>query len=287
MSSKCVIWCNQRPQIELISVIAQRRSTACSQQSSSSSLPSLPAEQRISLTRRQPQSVTPVPAVPSEPASWRGTEVKPVTSGYRLALSCNLIHTTQNLRPALSANNTVIAELDSLLKRWRRDEGGAPDKVAYLLEYKYSQANLNGSALKGADAHKVAVLSTLANKYGFSLGLASVSCKLSGSCEGDVYDDEDGYNPFYGYSRSSDAKRHRNLEFEEVYDRQTTLEYLVALDGRLLATTLQHEDDEIFPEDIAENVEDHVDCDKEEYEGYQGNVRPFIHKLGANIDLTW
>ena len=115
-------------------------------------------------------------------------EVKPIASGYRLALSYNLIHTTRNLRPSVSAISAASDELETLLKRWDRDFGSyAIDRIFYLLDHQYSQDNLSGSALKGSDAHTVAALSTLAAKFGFGLGLANVTCRVTGDCDVEDY----------------------------------------------------------------------------------------------------
>ncbi|EKM60027.1 uncharacterized protein PHACADRAFT_192423 [Phanerochaete carnosa HHB-10118-sp] len=70
--------------------------------------------------------------------------IKPITSGFRLALSHNLVDTNQALRPALSTNAWVVDELRRLCRLWNVDEGTyAPERLVYPLDHKYSRANLN------------------------------------------------------------------------------------------------------------------------------------------------
>ena len=144
-------------------------------------------------------------------------EIKPITSGYRLALMYNLVHTTSALRPSLGETNDIVRRLKHVLKSWKQAEGDVPTKLVYLLDHKYSQASLRGSALKGLDAQKLAILDLLGEQYGFYLGLANVCCTLSGSA------DDDGYGRGWGYDNSEDDSEdemdHNDVDFAEVDDR--------------------------------------------------------------------
>jgi hypothetical protein len=181
-------------------------------------------------------------------------EIKPITSGHRLALSFNLIHTTQALRPALSANADLAVALRRILKAWVRDEGNCtPDKLVYLLDHTYSQANLCASALKGVDAHKVAMLDALAMKLGFRMGLASVEFHQWGRAE--AYGSDDSYE---GWADETET--------------EMSFSHFVNMEGGKIGSTIEvDEETEVIPSDLAESVQD-GDYDEEEYEGYQGNV---------------
>ena len=213
-------------------------------------------------------------------------EIKPITAGFRLALSFNLVHTTQALRPALSANTWVSSELHRLLRLWNKDDGErAPEKLVYLLEHKYSRANLNAGALKGADAHRVALLAGLAREHGIGLGLAHAVCHLIGSIEGDGYDEYDPYDEpsdddYHTWRYSSGRRRERSpveYEFDEIEERQMSIEHFVDMDGTVVAEKLNCDESETIPEDLTQDVE-HEDHDDEEYQGYQGNVSyPLSH----------
>ena len=198
-------------------------------------------------------------------------EVKPITSGFRLALSYNLLHTGTSLRPALSTNTDTLEALRDLLQAWK--ERGRPKKLVYLLSYKYSKANLRGSALKGADAHKVALLDPLAKEYGFGLGLATL-----------VFH-ESGFPSNSGYGYTGDARRRwthppsddgDDMEMDMVESTTMTLENLVGLDGKLILNRLEfNAEKEGIPEEL-EDVLRENGWDEQEFEGYFGNVSQIL-----------
>ena len=205
-------------------------------------------------------------------------EVKPITSGYRLALAYNVMHTTKSLRPALSSNEETVQSLREILRAWDEDGGEtAPEKIVYLLAHKYSQANLVASALKGADAHKVAVLDMLAQEFDFHLGLATIVYTLEGTAN-----DSDGYaaNPRGRYGWSSDEEcdgpRNRgvqNLSFAEISDSDVSIEDLVDLEGNAIAEVVSFDPEtDTIPVELEEMIRDGPH-DEQEYEGYMGNVR--------------
>ncbi|KAG8921756.1 hypothetical protein FRC01_014908, partial [Tulasnella sp. 417] len=214
-------------------------------------------------------------------------EIKPIQSGYRLALSYNLIHTTTSLRPALSDASGPIQQIKHILLSWRQSlyAEESPQKIIYLLQHRYSQANCRGSAMKGTDAHVVAVLDSVSRELNFRVGLALVECHLSGAAE------DEGYGGGWGrrgggwgrrrgwyddYDEEDDIDE-ENLEFAETYEKSMKIKGLVSLDGKLLKRELElmEEDEdgegvEFIPADLREEVESGPH-DKQEYEGYQGN----------------
>ncbi|GBE89811.1 hypothetical protein SCP_1701360 [Sparassis crispa] len=202
-------------------------------------------------------------------------EIKPITSGYRLALSFNLIHTTTGLRPALSTQMSVVEPLRHVLLSWKQDRGQkAPAKLLYLLTHKYSQANLRGSALKGADAHKVSLLNNLAQQLGFHVGLASVVCHVTGYAE-------DYGRGSYGRRRSwfggyddddeDDEDDVDDVGMAEVEDTALSIDHFVNLDGAPIRDELDCDDGaETIPANLADILQA-GDYDDQEYEGYLGN----------------
>ncbi|PFH47025.1 hypothetical protein AMATHDRAFT_7154 [Amanita thiersii Skay4041] len=70
-------------------------------------------------------------------------EVKPITSGYRLALSYNIIHTsTQVSRPVVTELNQSAEKLRNILRKWKHsvyDEFPGENYVVYVLDHKYSK----------------------------------------------------------------------------------------------------------------------------------------------------
>lgn len=215
-------------------------------------------------------------------------EIKPITSGYRLALSYNLVHTTQSLRPALSANADLVEELRRVLSLWEREDGGnTPEKIVYLLTHTYSQSGLKASALKGVDAHKVAMMDTLAKDMGFGLGLASVECHMSGEAQDTGYHHSywggcrprRGGWPFdYSDSDFGDSDREEPDEWADPDDveKEMSITNFVDLAGKPISSTLEYDGEtDTIPGELTEYVEDGV-CDEQDYEGYQGNVRIFL-----------
>lgn len=182
-------------------------------------------------------------------------EVKPITSGYRLALSYNLIHTNKVPSPATAPTNAVSARVAKVLQAWQNTDPGshAPEKIICLLDHKYSHANFHSGALKGSDAQKAAVLANLAPSHGFVLGLANVSCRLAGTAD------------------DSSGRRYGNVGFDEVQDSDLTVEHLVDMSGKLLAPVLYFEEEqETIPEELTDAIGDGP-CDQEDYESYTGN----------------
>ncbi|KLO18810.1 hypothetical protein SCHPADRAFT_806563, partial [Schizopora paradoxa] len=112
--------------------------------------------------------------------------VYPVASGYRLALSYNLVH-SKSLKPSLN----VLAEKTTILRHvllsWKQAKEGkvalqmsVTDQLCYLLSHEYSQVNLLASALKGKDASIVAQLKPIAEELGFGLFIANIELYKSG-----------------------------------------------------------------------------------------------------------
>lgn len=161
-------------------------------------------------------------------------EVRPVTSGYRLALTYNLIRKDDGIAPTapdygqeknaivalLSAWGSLLAEqapaIDRIEQRdeeleWDEEEGGGaeeddedededededvpPRKLVYPLRHAYTPAELTFSALKGADAAVAGVLRNAALAAGFDLHLALLTVEESGWAE------------YAGYSRYSEDR---------------------------------------------------------------------------------
>ncbi|KAA1473715.1 hypothetical protein DENSPDRAFT_288983 [Dentipellis sp. KUC8613] len=200
-------------------------------------------------------------------------EIKPITSGYRLALSYNLIHTAFFLRPPLWPDTDLVEDLAFVLKEWSADTSGTtPDKIVHMLEHRYSEANLSGSALKGADAHKAALLAGLAHEHGFFLGLASAKCCLLGEVQ------------YYG-------KQSRGFGPDQFMDkpkREVTLSHFVDLEGKFISDDLEILVDETVPENLSEDVELRKEDDEDK--GYLGNAAaslersmsfPLVYATGA------
>ncbi|KAI0796338.1 hypothetical protein BC629DRAFT_1504956 [Irpex lacteus] len=214
-------------------------------------------------------------------------EIKPITSGYRLALSYNLIHTTRSLRPSLSTKLEHLLKLRRILKTWMKDEGQqTPEKIIYMLDHTYSQANLCASALKGADAHQVALLSPVAKDLGFQLGLATVELHQWGRYEDDGRD----YRRYKGYHDPDSDGGDSDLTFEADgdVDKEISITHFVDLQGRLISDSLDFEDEtETIPSCMSDMLEN-GELFKQESEGYQGNYAGDLNRwYRCSVLVIW
>ncbi len=151
-------------------------------------------------------------------------EILPITEGCRLALIYNLIRTNKKL--PLPTPPNYLHEQDKvaiLLRQWEaqlnmenpehlqkddEDEELIPEKLVYLLEHAYTQAELSFAALKNADAAIADVLVAAAGQAACDIYLALVSIEESGQAE------------YTGYGKH---RYEEVLEEGEVYDRTETI----------------------------------------------------------------
>ncbi|KAF9564500.1 hypothetical protein CPC08DRAFT_247955 [Agrocybe pediades] len=210
-------------------------------------------------------------------------EVKPVTSGYRFALSYNLIHQSPAGIPRLKDTSDAASRLKRVLGKWRENkysnwDGGL---MAYLLQHQYSSANLKDGikSLKGVDLYRATFLRPIAEALGFIVGLASLTHNISGQAE-DMggyhgsrrwgrrrydYHDESELDTDEGYS----DRNYRIPEIIEMNDPSTEISCIMDLDGKPLVANgkMNLKDECLIPKDPFKGVAP----DDREYEGYQGN----------------
>lgn len=92
-------------------------------------------------------------------------EVRPVTSGYRLVLTYNLM---------LAGNTAEASTLDEVgdLISCLADHFAEHDRLVYLLDHEYTQRGLGWGRLKGVDAQRVSVLRSASVATGCEIALA-------------------------------------------------------------------------------------------------------------------
>ena len=215
-------------------------------------------------------------------------EVKPITSGFRLALTYNLIHTAPGIpRPTLPTLHSSIAELRAVLRRWsesRYPEDTELKVVAYLLNHRYSEVNLRMGMLKGEDAHKISHLRPIAEELGYFIGLANLSFTKTGTpddCGGGHWDywGRKRRRRYGGWSSSDDDYGGDGdvPNMLEVTDTDLTITNLVDLDGIEIVKTrpLLLSEENLIPQDPFEDE----DPDDKDYEGYMGNVCRSVSSL--------
>ena len=209
-------------------------------------------------------------------------EVLKVQSGYRITLTYNLLLHGDTSRP--EGDNGTVAELADLLREHfstpvPRYYGGPaadpPNRLAYLLDYEYTPRGLNWRRLKGADASRVALLRTAADKAGCEALLALADIKTTHS----AFPADEGYGYrrrgwYDDYNENDDeyaggaSDNEREYDIQELVDSDIILTHWTGPDGtRLEETSLSVDGDEVCASTATGDLEPY----SSEYEGYMGN----------------
>ena len=184
-------------------------------------------------------------------------EVKPITSGFRLALSYNLIQPDRHPVPRPPIDLSATAKLEQVFASW--SEGifdGPPELVCYKLQHEYSRSNLRRgfTCLKGLDAHKVSRMREIAGKYDVGLGFGQFVLRVTkneddftGSCykrrrrydggdEDDSEDDSEKSHDASGDEKNDDDSESNANDTREDDDftKRMTISGLVNLEGEYL-----------------------------------------------------
>ncbi len=173
-------------------------------------------------------------------------------SGYRLVLTYNLIRTDYQGPTSASALVDEKAKLHRILNDWKqRFNAGQPtlSKLAWILDHKYSEANLGLKNLKGHDdllGHHVA---DICEKEGFTVMFASMTLTVY-SATGETYDDDER-------------------------DQRLSLSNVVEADGRLIINDASIKNEEIIQEDCFDRYPDEVESEETGNEGV--DVTHFYH----------
>ena len=176
-------------------------------------------------------------------------EVKPVSSGYRVVLTFNLIQTGGNSLDRLSASRDQTASLRSALIQWGNCSD--PSFLICPLEHQYTDHSLALSRLKGKDWARVHSVASLMEETKTVCYLASVEKEVTGSV------DEYGYNP-YGYSGTH--------EIVDEIDSSLKLTRGVSLDGTEKFRELLVKEEDFIHDDVFDD-----EPDDENFSGFTGN----------------
>lgn len=203
-------------------------------------------------------------------------EIRPVTRGFRLALTYNLtLAKSQRTITAPSSHEHVTAAAH-LLRQWRSQRQATsasspespPSKLAVLLDHQYTQAGLTCDTLKGIDRARAGVLFAAACESGCDASLALVTYWESGSA---VPTGGYGYGRHRRYRRYDDDCDDEESEhvMGEVYDSSLTAEHFSDAVGNPLAFgQIPLDEGEI----VSKQPLDEGEPDKEDFEGYTGNA---------------
>lgn len=175
-------------------------------------------------------------------------EVKPVTKGFRLVLTYNLIQEPGSAIMKAPANDFVEMLKESLttyenalqLRTNRNSLSDYPDYLTYKLEQQYTKNGLALNSLKGNDFAQVAALEAACNQIGFELYLAAFQKQIT------IYDDSGNET-----------------------NREESCDWVCRLDGSSCAFSPRHSKESELVDDGYDTEE--ADPDETEHQPYMGN----------------
>src|SRR5262249_48018501 len=207
-------------------------------------------------------------------------EVRPLRKGYRLCLVYNLTLAKAKKPPAAPRTAEHVARVSRPLRAWAQED--APQKLAFLLEHRYTQDGLAWDALKGVDRARARGRLAGGGEAGCEACLALVTLWESGS----AVDDGGGYGHGYGGGWYDDYEEDEEeedgeeegdgeegeednageYEMEEVFDSSLTASHLRDPEGEGLPVgELPVSEDELLDPRALRAVKPEEDA-----EGYKG-----------------
>jgi hypothetical protein len=196
--------------------------------------------------------------------------VRPVTSGYRVVLTYNLLLDGDTVASAAGRTDPgLAAELARRLDEHFDDSDG-PTRLVYLLDHEYTQRALSWARLKGSDASRAATVRAAAEAADCEVALALAEVHETWSADeaepswhrgrGRYWDedDEDGYD---GDDSPDD------YELQELIESTTSLDCWLDESDEAAPTSLIVSDDEVCATTPTADLSPH----ESSYEGYMGN----------------
>lgn len=202
--------------------------------------------------------------------------VSPVTSGYRFALSYNMIHKGIAAVPRLPNTQAQVGELWRVLRTWNRNANDpvSPSLLVWILDHEYSEQALNSQkieALKGADKRRGLVLLDLAKELGFEFYLAQIEYQKTGTVVDDdyCYGRRRRYGYGYGYDDDDDDDPEDKVMDDVIDETLTARNFINCKTGNTLHPDFSPRfgQEDCIPVGYWEGEEP----DTKDYEGYTGN----------------
>lgn len=171
-------------------------------------------------------------------------EVRPLTTGARVALVYNLVRHGAPSSP--SQSDDVIHRLETQLKAWQDDD---PTKLVYVLQHRYSEAELSWDRLKGVDHGRAHALRAAASRSSVVAHLAHLSIHIEWSAEQIRYRSRRGRRGYDRYDTYDSDEIPDDLElYDEICDDRVLRALVDASDVLTSHTDLPLEEDEVWPE---------------------------------------
>lgn len=197
--------------------------------------------------------------------------VRPVTSGYRVVLTYNLILEGDTAALASSqADPSLAAELARCLDEHfdGRDE---PTRLVYLLDHEYTQAGLGWARLKGRDARRAAAVRAAAQAADCEVALALGEVHETWSASEPESSWRHGHGRYWDYDEDDEDGHGDNspedYELEELIESTTSLDCWLDESDKAAPTSLIVSDDEVCATTPTADLSPHDSS----YEGYMGN----------------
>lgn len=207
-------------------------------------------------------------------------EVTPVTDGYRVALTYNLLLKTGSDVTCTPSNGATQESLKhALTDYFENDQANAPEyllkstrckKFAYLLDHEYTPKGLHWSRLKNGDRTRVNALKTIAGNLDMDIYLSLIDVHESWECHDDVDWSYQRRHRYWEYDEKIESEEKPEDEFTlgELICSEIEFKYCMTPDGKTMdMSDLMIHEHEVFstkPMDAFKPFES-------EYEGYMGN----------------
>ncbi len=195
-------------------------------------------------------------------------EIRPVRSGYRLCLSYNLTLAKSRgaQRIAAPCYEPTAAAIGELLGDWRQDADA--EKLAVVLDHRYTQNGLAIDTLKGVDRARADVLFEAAEQADCVAHLALVTLWQCGAAEGGFYDDSYGRGRRRYWADDNDEETAGRHEMGELYDWSLSADHWSDHEGNQVRLgEIRLSEHEI----VADKTLSDTQPDREDFEGYTGN----------------
>jgi hypothetical protein len=217
-------------------------------------------------------------------------EVRPITRGYRVALTFNLF--MEGATGTLSSDPRAAKPVDALVElvrahfatprparepRW--PSKSSPERLVFLLDHEYTQRGPSWRALKNGDAVRAGLLREVADRLDCEIVLALADVHETWSCEDDWEYEGYGYGRRRGWHPEYDDENDDAVDEGHAGEDQYTLIELCDSDIELrhwLAPSgkrVQAISNELLGDEVC-FTKPSVDLEpfKSEHEGYTGNA---------------
>lgn len=214
---------------------------------------------------------------PNTFAAWYSNvthEVLPVESGYRWVLTYKLAIDSASEVPSAScqASNTQVARLNTLLRPWPSlpQSVRVPTHLYYVLDHKYTEANIGLRGLKHLDLARVQALRNLSREIPIRVFLAVVEKVVVNATEEQGYApwcDEPDYDSEGNSEYDSDPNDRMVDGVGEELDSCCQVMKMVDLDGNIVLRNAAFNEENFLQHDCF----DSGNADDEEFSGFTGN----------------